>query len=192
MCIIRGLVVIVCLFLLAAAVAVFEIYGRWPGYFRLINLWNTGWIEFVLMRIVALFLIALAIGRLVRWSRAVGVSVAALVVLGLSIFVVLTSYSPTGIYGTIDEIPRCDGDHYYRLARGQFDSVAKVGVDEMGHYEKTAEGWILTWAGNSRYKLKFSWFGVWATSIESPQSGWILGRRIVPFLRPEWTPSWMQ
>jgi hypothetical protein len=190
--VINGLVVIMCLFFLAAAVAVFEIYGRWPGYFRLINLWQVGWIEFVLMRIVALFLVALAVVRLWRWSRLAGALVAALVALGLSLFVVLTANSPTGIYGTIDEKPRCDGDHYYLFAHGEFHSIGKSKVIELGHYEKTGEGWILIWAGNSRYKLKSSWFGVWATSIESPESGWILGRRIVPCFRPEWIPVWMQ
>jgi ABC-type transport system involved in multi-copper enzyme maturation permease subunit len=189
--IVCGLIVIVCLLLLTAIVSVIEIWGRWPGYFWFMNLVRAGWFSFVLVRIIVFFLVALAVRRLSRSSRAAGAAVAGLLILGVTIFSVMASYSPAGIYGVVDEIEG-DGDHYYIFADGKVEDVYKDGRAQWGRYEKTADGWVLTLPDHRVFKLKSSWFGIWWTNVEAPDSTLCLGRRIIPFLRPDWMPNWLQ
>jgi hypothetical protein len=192
-----GVIVIVCLLVFTVTVSFVELdgwrtvekLGGWYGWF--INLLRIGWFGFALVRMVALFLVVLAVRRVWRWSRAAGASVAALLVLGVTILILITSYSPAGVYGDIDEYAY-DTDHYYILSGGRFENVYKNDVLHLGHYEKTAGGWILTETDNSRYKLKPSWFGIWMINVEFPESREVLGRRIIPFLRPDWIPKWLQ
>jgi hypothetical protein len=193
-----ALVAIECLLLVTAAILFVELDG-WGGFGKvgdwhrwLVDCVNAGWFGFVLIRLTGLGLVALAVRRLWRWSRTVGASVATLLIAVLTMFCVMTSYSPAGVYGYVDEIERWpDEDHYFRFCGGNFEEVHKDGVFHMGHYEKTADGWILIWA-DTRYNLKSSWFGIWQINAEFSENRSLLGRRIIPFLRPASGPNWLQ
>jgi hypothetical protein len=193
-----GLIVIESLLLLTTVVLFVE-FDAWRGG-EFLNVWhgwllgmvNASWFAFVLIRITAVFLAALLVGWLWRRSRTIGATIGIGLLLAITTFCIMTSYLPAGIYGVVDEIERWpDEDHYYRFANGKFESVSKDGAVQMGHYEKTADGWILSWA-DTRYKLKSSWFGIWMINAEFPENRSFLGRRILPFLRPASCPYWLQ
>src|ERR1700676_3416949 len=71
-----------------------------------IDLMREGWVSFVLARLVAVALVALAIRRVWRSYPRVGVWVTASLLLGLAAFGAVKSYSPAGTYGFIGEIER--------------------------------------------------------------------------------------
>jgi hypothetical protein len=183
-----ALIVIECLLALTTAVLLFELYPwhridvGWHSW--LIDRINGSWFGFLLLRMSLLFLATVAAWLLWRRSRRLGAAAGTLAILGLAIFVALTASSPAGVYGIIDEIERWpDEDHYWRFEGGKFEHVSKDGVTQLGHYEKTADGWILTWA-DSRYRLRPSWFGISQCDVEFPDHCSLLGRRLLPFLRP--------
>ena len=196
--IVRGLIVTLCLLLLTAAV-VFkmcwrDVFGR-SGPYAFVNLVRQGWFSFVFGRFILLTLIVLGMRGLWRWSRAIGTMVAVLLTIGLVVFIIMKSYSPVGSYGFIPGF-HDDMDHYFRLADGKVDLVhnlPRLNAD-YGHYEKTADGWLLTYGGKdpSVCRLRFSVFGIYLTKIEDRQATNFLPRRIIPFLRPGWIPDWLQ
>jgi hypothetical protein len=188
---IRALIVIVCSLLLTAAVLVNMGAHNYHGF---MNFMRMGWFSFVLGRIVALFLVVLALRRLWQWSRAVGMSLAGLVIIGLTAFSVIKSYSPAGVYGLVPGL-NDDMDHYFRLAGGKVDLIHDFPRlhGDYGHYEKTIDGWFLTYGGKdpSVCRLKFSVLGIYLIDVESGAHRF-LPRRIIPFLRPGWMPDWFQ
>jgi lysylphosphatidylglycerol synthetase-like protein (DUF2156 family) len=188
--IVRGLIVTACVLLLTTAVLV----NMGALRYGFVNSVNAGWFGFVLARIVELFLVVLAVRRLWRWSRAIGASVAAVLILGLTIFSVTASYSPAGIYSDVDEYGR-DEDHYFLFADGKVDDIHKDTRGQWGRYEKTADGWIFTQQSNGQplvWRLKFSVFGIYMYTTENPEPRLFLPRRIIPLLRPRWMPNWLQ
>jgi hypothetical protein len=179
--------------------------GGWGGWTRYCI--YGGWFGFALIRIVILFLLLFIARALWRWSRNVGRPLATLIILGLLTFLVMTWYSPAGIYGVVDRIED-PFDHYFVFAGGKVEFVRqpyffilgeKVDAPqnakmEWGRYEKTANGWIMTETGEhgSRYRLQSSWLGIRLINLETPESQMIWGRRLIPWLRPDWMPDWLQ
>src|SRR5581483_589834 len=186
----RALTVIVCSLLLTAAVLVNMGAHDYAGFIYFIR---TGWFSFVLARIMALFLVVLAVLWLWQRSRAVGISVAGVLILSLTAFTAMKSYSPVGSYAVIPGLGH-DMDHYFRLADGKVDLIhdfPRLDAD-YGHYEKTADGWFLTYGGKddpSVCRLRFSVFGIYLTDTEN-DAHHFLPRRMIPFLRPRWMPDW--
>ena len=193
-----GLISIVCLVLLTAAIL---LYLGWDATFAttwgwFINFVNQGWFGFVLACLVMLLLVVLGVRRLWRWFRPVGTSVGTLLIVGIAIFAIMKSYSPAGIYTNLDEYGR-DYDHYWLLANGEMKDVSREGRLHYGRYEKTSDGWILTRTDLAdrdlfKSKLKFSVFGISLTDPEDPQAALFVPRRIIPFVRPKWMPNWLQ
>ena len=171
-----------------------DVFGAW-GPYAFVNLVRQGWFGFVLLRFVMLFLIVFAVRGLWHRSRAFGAAVAVLLIIGLTVFTVIKSYSPDGNYGLIPGLGD-EMDHYFRLAGGKVDLVHNYPPlsADYGHYEKTADGWFLTYGGQdpSVCRLRFSVFGIYLTKIEDPQVTNFLPRRIIPVLRPGWMPDWLQ
>jgi hypothetical protein len=200
--ILQLVVVAVCVLLLTVVALYVELGGSWAVSFQ--GGWGNwirycilgGWLGFVVIRIVLFFTFVLIARRLWRWSRTIGRALAGLIILGLLIFFVMTSYSPAGIYAYVDEIERWPPgeDYYTRFCAGKAEDVHKDEVFQWGHYEKTADGWLLTEMGPSgrRFMLKPSWFGIWKINAEFPEKRSLLGRRIVPFLLPDGWPQWLQ
>ena len=195
--IVISLVVIACLLPLTLVVLFIELGGKsavqfhdgWYNWFY--YLVSGGWFGYLLTRLVALILAGLMVQRVWQRSRVAGVALAALLVLSLTIFVWIKSYSPAGIYAAVDAIER-DGDAYFVFAGGKVRYVGKEIDGEYARYQKTLDGWTLTTADHFVYKLKFSWFGIWLINVEAPENRLLLGRRIIPFLRPDWMPKWLQ
>lgn len=195
--IVVGLLAVMCLLLLTIIVLSIELNAQRGVQFQvgwydwLFYLVYGGWFGYVLLRIVGLFVVGLAVRRVWRRSFVVGVSLAVLAVLSLSLFAFMKSYSPAGIYGAVDQLEG-NGDHYYVFGGGRVRYVDKDTDVQWGRYEKTLDGWTLTTADHVVYKLKASWFGLCLTNVAAPKSKMIWGRRIVPFLRPDWMPNWLQ
>ena len=207
------LVIATCLLLLTAVVTFVELRGwvgvehveGWRNWFT--TTIRAGWFAFVLVRVVVFFLIALVVRLLWRWPRTLSRSIAILIVVSLVTSIVTISYSPIGVYGVVDKIED-PFDHYFVFAGGKVEFVRqpyffilgdKVDSPEeadvqWGHYGKTANGWIMIETGEHgrRFKLKSSWFGIRMCNIEAPGNCILLGRRILPFLRPDWMPDWLQ
>jgi hypothetical protein len=168
-----------------------SLQGGWLAWFAYVV--NGGWFGFLLIRVVLLSLLALVVWRLWRWSQRIGRSLAMLIIIALAVLFVMTSYSPAGIYAYVDELERYGGDHYLRLFGGKAEEVSSHGVAVWGHYDKTADGWILTeMSDRGRHmKLKSSWFGTRFKDVEFPENGGVMGRRIVPCLLPDGWPQWL-
>ena len=193
--IIPDVIIIMCLPLLTVAVLLNMGWrggdGRWHSY-EFIDLTRQGWFSFVLARFVGLYLIVLLVRRLWRWSHRIGISAATLLIIGFAVFSVVKSYSPDGIYCVVGEMAKYD-DHYFLFAAGKVEDIHPDTRLRYGHYEKTADGWVVITNDEEPYteKLKFSVFGIYLTKADNPEpSFW--PRRIIPFLRPSWIPDWLQ
>ncbi len=196
--IVRGLVVIVCMLLITATVAVYSlsIFYGWRGGNAFVDSINQGWFAFVLVRTVALFLIVVAVRCLWRFYRGIAVAIAALLIAGVITFSLVKMYSPTGIYSfTFEEIEYVGGDHYCSVADGKLEDVHRDQHFHFGRYYKSGNDWIVAMDRPSHifvFKLKFSVFGIRMTNIEDPKESMFYPRRIIPFVRPHWMPNWLQ
>ena len=204
---------IVCALLLTTAIAFVELgrsvemSGGWHNWFS--DIVNKGWFAFILIRVGVFVLLLFVVGLVSRRSRFAGQIAAAALIVGLVVFLFITSHYPAGVYAVVDKIEG-DGEDYFVFAGGKETYVhsriylimgekTDGGQDEhvqVGHYEKTADGWILTQVNNDNshytYKMKPSWLVIWLIDMDVPESRVVLGRRILPFLRPDWMPNWLQ
>ncbi len=150
---------------------------------------NSPYSSFLIGRFVVLLLLILAIALVWRRCRAFGVSITLLLVLGIAVFSVLKSYSPDGIYA---DLLSHESDSYFLLSNGKIEWITKNGSMLHWRYEKTKEGWIVTTSDGEVQKLKFSVFGIQMTQPDTGRSTDFFPRRIIPFVRPEWMPKWLQ
>jgi len=168
-----------------------QLYGPPSKRSWFTNFVHSSWFGFLSARFIALLLIALAVLWLWRRSRVVGVSIAVLLILGLTAFTVIKSYSPEGIYADLTDLSR-DGDQYFLLSNGKLEWMSRNGPMLHWRYEKTKDGWIVTTSDGEIQRLNFSVLGFQMTQQDTGRSTDFFPRRIVPFVRPDWVPDWLQ
>jgi hypothetical protein len=194
------LVAIVSLFL--GAFALLVIFD-WLSGDTFINSVRKGWFGFIFARLVALFLVVLALRRLWRWSPLFGGLISGLGILFLGGFFAVKSYSPDGVYGFVGEIePSNDSpwspelfhkDHFWRISGAKVQDCYGDICGPFAQYKKTPDGWVIVAEDGRDFwsKLQFSVFGFRLVSNNRLKTEFY-PRRIIPFARPYWMPQWMQ
>ena len=123
-------------------------------------------------------------------------------VIALAVAAVLCFTKPSGPGGryVADSRIGIQGDFYWEFVHGKWSLVYKGGRDDyFGTYARTGDGWVLTnrpdlqlkYGKSETWKIECSWFGV-SFFDESGKRGEHFRRRVIPFLRPNWMPNWMQ
>lgn len=116
----------------------------------------------------------------------------ALLLLGLACFT--RPPSPSGRY-VADSRIGIEGDFYWEFANGKVALVYEGGRDEtFGTYGRTPEGWCWTndhGGGSTVFRLRCSWWQLRCFDETELQVG-TMRRRVIPVLRPQWVPDWIQ
>src|SRR6187549_968987 len=108
-----GYGLIVLLFLFLAALALLLIFDWWSGD-TFLNSVVKGWFGFIFARLVALFLVALALRRLWRSFPRVTAWMISITALSFAAFAIVKSYAPEGTYCFVGDIEPMneDSEHY--------------------------------------------------------------------------------
>lgn len=103
--------------------------------------------------------------------------------------------SPSGRYVANPNLA-LEGDFYWQFSGGHARIVYDGGSDQTGTYSFTNGSWFIDTSGSIHapqhlWRIECSWFGVQLYD-ETGKRVDSMRRRIIPCLRPDWMPDWMQ